>query len=162
MDEHYFIKWPSDFTDISVNGSTIKYSGNGTVYFANEMLSPGKRIVKWRSNSRYMESGVAPTLPLLKQENCYTLRTIFSADRTPSLQIQIVFFNIDGGKIKEVSSTEKSYDFNVPKETVSYEINLINLSHHWIKFDHLEIHSENSRVNNNNIDVYFGKHGGGV
>lgn len=139
MNELYVIRWPRSITSVYVHGAILKYSQDRSVYYANEVLSPGQILCTWASASDYLSSGIAPTLPLLQEEVCYSLGLQFKSDNDLPFQIRIDFFEAYGKKIISYSSTDYQFQFKVPKGTVSYEIHLVNLRHHWIEFDYLTI-----------------------
>lgn len=137
MNELYIVRWPRDVSSVYVHGATLTHSPNQPVYYANEVLSPGQIICTWQSLSNYLESGIAPSLPLLKAEKEYTIQLNFEADNVLPVQLQIEFFDSTGAVIASQRSTDYTFRFKVPKGTLSYNIHLVNLRHRWIKFDYL-------------------------
>lgn len=155
MNEIYIVRWPKDISAIYMHGSTLKYSQNNPVYYANEVLSPGQIICSWRSISDYLSSGISPSLPMLQAEEDYTLDLKFESDNDLPIQIQIDFFDTYGEKIHSERSTEYNFQFNVPKGMACYEIHLVNLRHHWIKFDYLSLQHVNKKIA---IEKEFNRH----
>lgn len=150
MTERYKVPFPYDLTNITVTGSTIQHEENGVVIFANEMLSPGAIICTWKSKTDYLEDGVAPSLPLLRNDRKYHLKAILTADKDLAVQLQLTFMNINAEKIEVKNLDDLSATFTLPDDAVAYEIKLLNLNHKWIKFDHLELYSIEE---NSNVDV---------
>lgn len=139
MSELYIMRWPNDLSAIYVNGATIRYFKNRYVYYANEVMSPGQVICSWYSESDYLDSGIAPSLPLLQVTKSYELDFKLKADNSLPVQIQLKFYDEQHQTIQSLSDTANHLKFVVPEHTASYEINLINLKHHWIMFDYLAI-----------------------
>ena len=155
MNEIYIVRWPKDISAVYMHGSTLKYSQNNPVYYANEVLSPGQIICSWRSISDYLSSGISPSLPMLQAEEDYTLDLKFESDNDLPVQIQIDFFDTYGEKIHSERSTEYNFQFNVPKGMACYEIHLVNLRHSWIKFDYLSLQHVNKKIV---IEKEFNRH----
>ncbi len=139
MGSLYLTRWPDNFDDVEITGTTVQYLDSGEVLFANEMFSPGMQLCKWRSRVNYLDQGIKPTLPLLEVGKEYTVSAVLTADRTPAVQLRITFFDVNGEKLKMISSTTLSKAFVFPEGAVSYEVALVNLNHTWIKFQYLMI-----------------------
>ena len=139
MNEFYIIRWPQNMSAVYVNGATIKYSNNQSVYYANEVLSPGQTICTWSSATDYLSSGNPPSLPLLKVNKTYELSLKLQSDRGLAVQVQIDFFDAQRKLLDSYWGTELRFSINVPKGTVSYEVRLVNLTHKWICFEFLSI-----------------------
>ncbi|RRG08458.1 MAG: accessory Sec system protein Asp3 [Lactobacillus sp.] len=139
MGSLYLTRWPDNFDDVEITGTTVQYLDSGEVLFANEMFSPGMQLCKWRSRVNYLDQGIKPTLPLLEVGKEYTVLAVLTADRTPAVQLRITFFDVNGEKLKMISSTTLSKAFVFPEGAVSYEVALVNLNHTWIKFQYLMI-----------------------
>ncbi|HGF7723026.1 TPA: accessory Sec system protein Asp3 [Enterococcus faecium] len=133
------MRWPRNVSAVYVHGATLRYEKDNGVYYANEVLSPGQIICSWQSVSDYLSSGIIPSLPLLKVNKQYELDIKFKADNALPVQIQINFFDEQHEMIQSYSSTEYSFRFDTPSESAYYEVNLVNLKHHWIYFDYLSI-----------------------
>lgn len=146
MNEVYIVRWPKDISAVYMHGSTLKYSPNHPVYYANEVLSPGQIICSWRSLSDYLSSGISPSLPMLQAGEEYTIDLKFEADNDLPLQLQIDFFDSYGEKLHSERSTEYHFRFKVPKGMVRYEIHLVNLRHRWIKFDYFSLQRTNEKI----------------
>lgn len=139
MSECYIMRWPKNLTAVYVNGATIRYAKDQSVYYANEVLSPGQIICTWESRTDYFKSGSSPTLPLLKNNKTYELEIKLESDNDLPVQIQINFLDANQDLVDSYRGTESRLLFTVPKGTVSYEIHLVNLKHHWIRFESLTI-----------------------
>lgn len=142
------MRWPRNISAVYIHGATIRYEKDKSVYYANEMLSPGQVICSWQSVTDYLSSGNAPSLPLLKANKKYELDIKIKADNDLPIQIQINFFDDHHEIIQTYSSTEYSFHFEVPNGMAFYEVNLVNLKHRWIRFDYFSIGEvlENKRV----------------
>lgn len=92
MSELYLMRWPQNLSAVYVNGATIRYSQDQSVYYANEVLSPGQIICTWSSATDYLVSGNSPSLPLLKINRTYELSLRLKADNDLPVQVQIDFF----------------------------------------------------------------------
>ncbi|WKT14582.1 accessory Sec system protein Asp3 [Lactococcus lactis] len=139
MSECYIMRWPKDLSSVYVNGATIQYSSDQSVYYSNEVLSPGQTICTWTSMSDYLSSGSAPSLPLLKINKTYELGVKLEADTLLAIQLQINFFDENQVLLDSYRGTEVNLVFKVPRGTVSYEVRLVNLRHHWLLFNYLSI-----------------------
>lgn len=139
MNKLFIIRWPCNLADIYVNGSDIKYLRNGSVYYANEVLSPGQTICVWRSHKHYLKEGIAPTLPLLEVGRSYYISTGVKTNGEMSLQMEISFYDRYQNKLKTTRSTEQEFAIEVPEGTTNYEIRLVNLKNRWLQFDYLTI-----------------------
>jgi accessory Sec system protein Asp3 len=139
MMNNYFVAWPPEYADVWINGSTIRTLSDNRTYYANEMISPGQIIAKWRSQTNYLETGVQPTLPLLKRDHQYFFDAVIKANREPAVQWQIVFFDVGGNMIDEMTFQSNKGTFLFPKDATTYEVNLINLYHKWLEFTYFEI-----------------------
>lgn len=156
MSELYMIHWPQNFTAAYVRGATIQYAKDRSVYYANEVLSPGQIICTWASMTDYLSSGNVPSLPLLKNGKTYFLDMKLAADNDLPVQIQINFWDANHDLLASYQGTEKHLTFTVPKGMVSYEIHLVNLKHKWLRFEMLTI-SEN-KVVDRITDTEFSQH----
>lgn len=156
MNNIYFTRWPDNLSDVAVTGTDIRYLENGKIYFANETFSPGKILCTWRSQTNYIEQGIKPSLPLLKSGENYRLVAKLDSDKKLSVQLQIIFYDIYKEKIDEVILNGLSDEFSYPEEAVSYEVNLLNLNHKWIKFDYLKITNVKDR---RRVSAHLGRHG---
>lgn len=157
MGSIYITRWPASFLDVEITGTTVKYLDTGEVLFENEMFSPGMELCKWRSQTPYLTNGISPTLPLLETGKRYTISAVLSADHEPAVQLRVTFFDINGDKIDEVSSTVLNKTFVFPEGAVSYEVGLINLNHLWIKFNVLVIReADDDRV----VEARMNRRGG--
>lgn len=143
MGSLYITRWPDNFADVEITGTTVQYLDTGEVLFANEMFSPGMQLCKWRSRVTYLDQGIKPSLPLLEVGKQYVVSAALTADRTPAVQLKITFFDINDEKIGMLSSDDLSQEFTFPEGAVSYEVALVNLSHIWIKFQYLMIKEAN-------------------
>lgn len=150
MSDLYIMRWPSNLSAVYVNGATIRYFKNRYVYYANEVMSPGQIICSWYSATDYLDSGIAPSLPLLQANKSYELDFRLKSDHALPTQMQIKFYDHQHQIIQSLSDTENHLNFVVPDNTVAYEINLINLKHSWIMFDYLAIREA---VNNEPIVI---------
>ena len=139
MSELYLMRWPQNLSAVYVNGATIQYYQDQSVYYANEVLSPGQTICTWASATDYLVSGNSPSLPLLKVNKTYELSLRLKADNDLPVQVQIDF--LDGHKeiLDSYRGTDPRLVFTVPKGMVSYEVRLVNLKHEWLRFEFLTI-----------------------
>lgn len=139
MSELYLMRWPQNLSAVYVNGATIRYSQDQSVYYANEVLSPGQIICTWSSATDYLVSGNSPSLPLLKINRTYELSLRLKADNDLPVQVQIDF--LDGHKevLDSYRGTNPRLVFTVPKGMVSYEVRLVNLKHEWLHFEFISI-----------------------
>lgn len=144
MSDLYIMRWPRNLSAVYINGATIRFSKDQSVYYANEVLSPGQVICTWTSISDYLSSGNAPTLPLLKVNKEYELKTKLEADNELPVEIQINFFDDEKVLIQSYRKAGETLVFKVPKGTVSYEIHLVNLKHQWLHFENLSISENNA------------------
>lgn len=139
MNELYLMRWPQNLSAVYVNGATIQYSKDQSVYYANEVLSPGQTICTWASGTNYLASGNSPTLPLLKLNKTYELSLKLEADNDLPVQVQIDFLDGNEEVLNSYRSTDNRLSFTVPKGMVSYEVRLVNLKHEWLRFEFLAI-----------------------
>lgn len=157
MNKNYFINWPKNYKDMAINGSTISYQKNGEVYFSNALCSPGKVLVKWRSKSDFVKTGIEPTLPLLRAGTRYSLVANLTSDRELAVKLQLVFLDINNDELETVQLENLNGNFTVPTNTVSYEIRLLNLHHTWLKFKYLEIQKVEEVKVTNDLDASSGR-----
>lgn len=157
MTELFLMRWPKNISATYVNGATLRFNKNQSVYYANEMLSPGQIICMWKSSSDYLSSGNVPTLPLLSLNKEYDLSFKLEADNDLAVQIQIDFFDDEHEIIQRFMSTDFCLNFIVPSGMVEYEIHLINLKHKWINFDYLMINEaqENEFIVEKNFSQHY-------
>lgn len=139
MRELYIMRWPRDLTAVYVKGATIRYEQEQSVYYANEVLTPGQIICTWSSMTNYLSSGCSPSLPLLKTGKTYELRIKLKADNVLPVQIQINFLDGERVVLASYRGTDPSLAFRVPEGTVSYDVHLVNLKHQWLRFEFLTI-----------------------
>lgn len=139
MSELYLMRWPQNLSAVYVNGATILYSQDQSVYYANEVLSPGQTICTWASATDYLVSGNSPSLPLLKINKTYELNLRLKADNDLPVQVQIVFFDGHQKVLDSYRGDQSRMSFKVPKGMVSYEVRLVNLKHEWLRFEFLTI-----------------------
>lgn len=139
MSELYIMRWPQNLSAVYVNGATIRYSKDQSVYYANEVLSPGQTICTWSSATDYLASGSSPALPLLKSNKTYELCLKLEADNVLPVQVQVDFFDGHQEVLDSYRGDQSRLTFKVPKGMVSYEVRLVNLKHQWLQFEFLSI-----------------------
>lgn len=139
MSELYIMRWPQNFTAIYNYGATIQYHKDQSVSYANEVLSPGQTICSWSSTTNYLASGTTPSLPLLKINQTYEIGIELEADNPLPVQLQISFLDKHQVVLASYRGTQSHMTFTVPEGMISYEVQLINLRHHWLYFKTLFI-----------------------
>lgn len=157
MSSQYVTRWPDNFQDVAITGTTVTELSNGGVQFANEMFSPGMPLCKWHSLTTFMDKGVKPTLPLLTVGKHYVIHAELQADHDPAVQLKLVFFDINHDELKTITATTLTKNFVYPEGAVSYEVSLINLNHLWINFEYLVIKEASDH---RKIEVHLNRRGG--
>lgn len=118
------ITWNPSEDQTYLPGSVIKETAKG-VSFKNELMSPGKTIVKWFSQVNYQATKIVPKLPLLEVGKRYRL-TLEATVPAKKAYLKLVFLNRFGEIITTEFIKECVGTFIVPAGTYEYQIELIN------------------------------------
>lgn len=154
MNNIFISRWPVDLAAVNVDGSIIDFMEDGSVTFSNEMLSPGAIICSWYSKPKQLFGRFNATLPVLKPNETYHLTLNLIADREESTQVQLIFYDADDQEIGR-KNLDQSGNFVYPRGSRNFQINLLNIRHHWIHFSDLQI----TTITDENTGVMvFGEH----
>lgn len=124
---NFELKWSSEMMNYYKHGSTVEYlKGNNSIFFKNNMLSPGATLAKWISNPNYQGGRGFMQLPLLERGRSYRLELHAKASPKLSPLVKINFYN----RIEEVIGTQlisnNEGHFTYPKEAYAYSIEILN------------------------------------
>ncbi|MCD7112034.1 accessory Sec system protein Asp3 [Limosilactobacillus agrestis] len=136
------VYWES-MLDTYMFGSNLKIANNNHVEFVNRLMPSGKIITAWHSSSNYQATKQVPKLPILTNRRRYRINIHADFNPNNSVIIRIVFFDVQGEKIKKIDFRSKTKEFVFPENAVSYDIELINSGNISISFDRLEICNSN-------------------
>lgn len=132
------VYWES-MLDTYMFGSNLKVAKNNHVEFVNRLMPSGKIITAWHSSSSYQATKQVPKLPILTNGQRYRINVRAGFNPINSVIIRIVFYDVQGEKIKKIDFRAKTKDFVFPENAVSYDIELVNSGNISISFDRLEI-----------------------
>lgn len=124
-------------------GSHISVSPKLKVDWSNSLMSPGKPIITWRSSYNFQGDRAIPQLPILQNGRKYRIRAHLTSKPLSSYLIRITFFDLQGTEIKRVEFRSHERSFVYPKDTVTYQIEIINTGMTALHFDRLDICDDN-------------------
>lgn len=132
------ITWDPREDETYLNGSQIKLTEQG-VFFKNELMSPGKALVTWRSQENYQASRRIPKLPLLQRNTRYKLKLKAQFAVPGSVYLKLSFYSHFGELIATEFIKEKTGSFIYPKDAYEYKLELINAGVKELNFEYLLI-----------------------
>ncbi|MFT8723965.1 MAG: accessory Sec system protein Asp3 [Liquorilactobacillus nagelii] len=120
-------------------GSSISFLSKEHVTFANNLMSPGKKIVEWYSQTNYQAQRFCPQLPLLTPKHSYVLRLRARTEPAKSVLVRLSFYNHGGQLIEQKFISGFQGEFVYPTMSASYSIALLNAGCQKINFQRLEL-----------------------
>lgn len=120
------ITWNEYTKDAYLYGSEISFPAKDHVIFKNELMPPGTVIKSWFSSTRYQSMRIEPTLPIIDGEARYHIVLEASAKPKNGLLLRILFFNRRNEEVGSRIIRDGEGDFQCPKDTFHYDIQLIN------------------------------------
>ncbi|KRL00998.1 accessory Sec system protein Asp3 [Liquorilactobacillus capillatus] len=118
-------------------GSDIIFQQNGDVDFKNSLMSPGKAINTWYSQTNYQAKRFSPQLPILKKGKKY--RILLKAYSFPeaTIYLRIDFYDRTNKVMKQISVKKMEELFKPPEGAYYYTISLLNAGCSRLKFRYL-------------------------
>lgn len=142
--EGFLINWGLLHQDTYMYGVDLSYLRDGRISYHQDYLPVGTVIHSWYSQTNFQANRDIPKLPTLKRGLDYCLKLNIETNKGHVPYLRLTFFN----RRKEVISykiiKEDSADFSLPKETFSYQIDLINAGCQDFIFDSILLYNKDS------------------
>lgn len=134
---------PKDLTYFYLYGSQIQFK-NDAVYFQNQLLSPGERLIVWENRECINGYDKIPAmlLPSLKTEYNYALNVNGNFSPSKSIFLSLIVFNKQNEQIYQKSFIQKNDTFSLPSNTDSYRLEIRNFGNKNFVFNYLIIASK--------------------
>ncbi|KRM95059.1 hypothetical protein FC19_GL002151 [Liquorilactobacillus aquaticus DSM 21051] len=120
-------------------GSDVAFHQNGEVDFENKLMSPGKTINTWYSQTNYQAERFSPQLPILRKGASYRLLLRAHSFPEASLYLRIDFYDRGGQVINRIFIKKMEELFEYPDNAYYYTINLLNAGCTRLKFKYMMI-----------------------
>ncbi len=120
-------------------GSQISSSPKQRIHFANRLMEPSARIIKWESTTSYQAAKMVPALPILQANHRYRLVVGLTTEPEQAVLLRLEFFNLQGERIKKLEFYNGNHQFVYPVGAFSYTLSLINAGAITLEFSRLQI-----------------------
>ena len=110
-------------------GSQISSSPKQRIHFANRLMEPSARIIKWESTTSYQAAKMVPALPILQANHRYRLVVGLTTEPEQAVLLRLEFYN-------------GNHQFVYPVGAFSYTLSLINAGATALDFSRLQIADE--------------------
>lgn len=118
-------------------GSDVAFHQNGEVDFENKLMSPGKAINTWYSQTNYQAERFSPQLPILRKGSSYRLLLRAHSFPEASLYLRLDFYDRGGQVTKRIFIKKMEELFEYPDNAYYYTINLLNAGCTRLKFKYI-------------------------
>lgn len=108
------------------NGTHLKIFSDLSVNFRNQLMAPGKEIIRWESINNYQGTKLVPQLPILQVNHQYRINVGIESVPDQTYLIRLSFKNLQGTEIKREDFRSPSHKFVFPAGTTSYSITIFN------------------------------------
>lgn len=137
------IYWGPNYEASYSNGSVIKVNKFDEIDFTNRFTPSGDGIMQWGASSNYQGDKSVAGLPHLQNGHRYRIVAHYKTTPHRTIIMRLIFRDIQGQEIKRYNLTNTNSYFTVPKETINYELLLVNAGCINLKFQRLEICLDN-------------------
>ncbi|KRL35060.1 accessory Sec system protein Asp3 [Liquorilactobacillus uvarum] len=118
-------------------GSKVIFHQNGEVDFENKLMSPGKTVNTWYSQTNYQAKRFSPQLPILKKGKKYRLLLRARSFPEATLYLRLDFYDRSDLVIKQIFIKEMEEAFEYPDGAYYYTISLLNAGCVRLRFRYL-------------------------
>ena len=129
----------SHSTDLMKYGSDIHFESIDSVTFENQHLYAGQTIATWSTMTEFWKTVMQNPLPRLIQNHEYKLKIRYESKPENRLYVKIVFYDRYKERISQLVLKERVNSFEVPENTIHYEIQLINGGLVYFRFQQIEL-----------------------
>lgn len=129
----------SHSTDLMKYGSDIHFESIDNVTFENQHLYAGQTIATWSTMTEFWKTVMQNPLPRLIQNHEYKLKIRYESKPEKRLYVKIVFYDRYKERISQLVLKESVNSFEVPENTIHYEIQLINGGLVYFRFQQIEL-----------------------
>lgn len=126
-------------------GSEIQGLAKDKVRFKNPLMPSGQLIKKWQSITNYGKDRMAPSLPLLKRGESYSLNVCMSSEPSHNVMVEIVFQDRFGVTVKRQVTTDRTLSFVYPEHAYSYQVRLLSAGMQEFTFHYFTITPNSSK-----------------
>lgn len=147
------IYWNS--ADFYQFGTRLTMDHKERVHFHNELMAPGKTVVRWESSLNYQSHKTVPQLPILRVGEAYRLVAQITSIPQNTYLIRLAFRDLQGLLIKQIDIRTNTKTFVFPSGAVTYSLEIINSGFNDLNFDRIEIGpADLPEVANHNVWVH--------
>ena len=124
--ETWKIYWNEHAKDAYLYGTEMCFHAKDDIEFRNELMPPGTVIKQWFSKVNYQARRIEPALPMIDGEGRYHISLDASAEPLDGLLLKLIFYDRYDMEAGSRIVRDKEADFQCPRKTFSYEVQLIN------------------------------------
>lgn len=132
------VNWGSYLHPVEGHGARIKHQA-GVVEYTSPLLPPGTNIYTWRSESRFQDTRMQGTLPILRGHHTYRLIDKLETIPEDSAYFRVTTYDRENHFVKEFILDASGGTFDYPAAARSYSISLVVKANHLIRFKWLAI-----------------------
>ncbi len=125
--------------DTYLYGAQIRIRNKEDILYSSPLMPPGTAIKTWYAKTNFQAQRTEPALPLLDEERHYHLETHIEVKGRGMAMVRLVFLDIFGDVLEELSVRGAQQDFTCPAGTMDYRMELINAGITALRFHSIEI-----------------------
>lgn len=144
-----YVYWGTQPNDCYHYGTEMIIRRDQSVHFLNQMMAPGKTLIKWQAAGNYQAQRIVPQLPMLLGGRHYRITALMDVKPTAGVMLRVNFYDVQGVKIATYFEHGQQVTFKCPIEFTNYEVELVNLGCWELDFQRLEITDEFKSENEN-------------
>lgn len=144
-----YVYWGTQPNDCYHYGTEMIIRRDQSVHFLNQMMAPGKILIKWQAAGNYQAQRIVPQLPMLLGGRHYRITALMDVKPTAGVMLRVNFYDVQGVKIATYFEHGQQVTFKCPIEFTNYEVELVNLGCWELDFQRLEITDEFATENEN-------------
>lgn len=150
-----YVYWGTQPNDCYHYGTEMIIRRDQSVHFLNQMMAPGKTLIKWQAAGNYQAQRIVPQLPMLFGGRHYRITALMDVKPTAGVMLRVNFYDVQGVKIATYFEHGQQIAFKCPIEFTNYEVELVNLGCWELDFQRLEItdHIDQTNEQNNGTAV---------
>ena len=114
------------FNETYMFGTKLIKKQDGNIFFKNELMAAGIKIMKWSSSLNYQANKEVPRLPILMSNMKYFIKIKIKVEPENTAIFCLRFFDLQGTEINKDVFTNTEKMFVYPERAVSYTFEIIN------------------------------------
>ena len=107
-------------------GTKLSKKIDEKVFFQNNLMAPGEKIMRWSSSLNYQAYKEVPRLPILLSGKKYRIKINMKVTPADTAIFCLRFFDIQTDEISKVVFSSMEKEFIYPSQAVSYTFEIVN------------------------------------